>query len=76
MKSSIVKTVVLILLLLNIIYNLVTKLICLFRDSIESELIVNKRIAKVCKKFTQISLTANKNIELSIFLLSAVSVLL
>ncbi len=76
MRSNIVKAVVLILLLLNIIYNLVTKLIYLFRDFIKSKLIINKRIAKACKKFTQILLTTNKNIELFIFLLSAVSVLL
>ncbi len=72
---NIIKTIVLILLLLNNIYNLVAKLICLFRDSIEFELITNKRIAKACKKFTQILLIANKNIELFISLLSAISVL-
>ena len=52
LKLDIVKVVILILLLLNIIYNLVTKLVCLFRDSIKFKLIVNKRIAKACKKFT------------------------
>lgn len=60
---GIAKAVALAPLLLSITYNPVAELACLLRDSIEPELIANKKMAKACKEFTQTSLAANEDVE-------------